>query len=462
MVVQNPRQSTRSRNYFNPDIWVPSLRMDWQLTDRTQLLWTTSAVLGARNSVQFEGFANVADVIDEKTGQYKPRQVDIDQFNSYTSEVRLLHRYCLSRSAGTLVVGVQSIKNDLHRRQLGQGTTGTDFELSVTNPDWGRDLHFRTQSIAFFAENQVQLTPRMTISGGIRAETGSSRMSGTIRYYAPANVPNTIQHKFVLAGVHAQYRFGEAVRLYGGWSQAYRPVIFKDLIPASVYEQVGTNLNDASGYNAEIGIEGNWRAIRMNVSLFDLLYRNRIGNLLTTDAAGQSLILRTNVGNSRSRGVEALLEADLLRAHHWGIQAFTSTAYIDARYQNASVSNGNENTTLEGNRVESVPVWTSRNGLTIRYRRIRMTTLYSYVGETFSDAFNTTIPSANGAKGPVPAYGLWDVNVSWKTGKHLLIRGSINNLLDRPYFTKRPTFYPGPGVWPSDGRSAVLTIGCTL
>ncbi|WP_229367808.1 TonB-dependent receptor family protein [Fibrisoma limi] len=463
MFAENPRQSTRSRNYFSPDIWVPSVRLDWQLTDRTQIVWTTSAVLGTRSSVQFDAFATVADAIDPQTGQYKPRQVDIDRFNSYTSELRLLHRYAFVNREATLAIGVQGINNDLHRRQLGQGTTGTDYDLSlVEGTIWGRDLHFRTRNVAVFAENQFRLTSRLTVSAGLRAENGESRMSGLIRYYAPIDVPNTITHRFVLAGVNAQYRLNDAVRVYGGWSQAYRPVIFKDIIPASVYERVAPNLKDATGFNAELGIEGHWQALRMHVTLFDLLYRNRMGNLITTDPAGQSLVLRTNIGDSRNQGVEALVEVDVVHTRRWGVQVFSTTAYIDARYVNASVSNGRENMVVDGNRVESVPVWTSRNGLVVRYGRARLTTLYSYVGQTFSDALNTPIPTANGAKGPVPAYGLWDVNVSWRTSKHVLIRGSLNNLLNRQYFTKRPTFYPGPGVWPSDGRSGVVAVGFTL
>ncbi|RIV21535.1 TonB-dependent receptor [Fibrisoma montanum] len=463
MFVQNPRQSTRSRNYFSPDIWVPSLRLDWQLTDRTQLVWTTSALLGTRSSVQFDAFATVADAIDPQTGQYKPRQVDIDRFNSYTSELRLLHRYALLNREAALAIGVQGINNDLHRRQLGLGSTGTDYDLTLAEgTGWGRDLHFRTRNVAVFAENQLRLTSRFTVSAGIRAENGASRMSGTIRYYAPADVPNTIAHRFVLAGVNAQYRFNDAVRIYGGWSQAYRPVLFKDIIPASVYERVAPTLKDATGFNAELGIEGHWQALRIHVTLFDLLYRNRMGNLVTTDPAGQSLVLRTNIGDSRNQGVEALVEADLVRTRRMGVQVFSSTAYIDARYVNASLSDGKENAVINGNRVESVPVWTSRNGLVVRYGRVRLTTLYSYVGPTVSDALNTRVPTANGARGPVPAYSLWDVTVSCRLNRHVLIRGSLNNLLNRPYFTKRPTFYPGPGIWPSDGRSGVVTVGFTV
>ena len=83
--------------------------------------------------------------------------------------------------------------------------------------------------------------------------------------------------------------------------------------------------------------------------------------------------------------------------------------------------------------------------------------LLSYVAKSFSDPVNTVLPSSNGAVGLVPAYTLVDLNVGLEGTEWLQIRAGINNLFDRQYFTKRPQFYPGPGVWPSDGRSFQLS-----
>ncbi len=461
LFAQNPRQSTRSRNYFNPDIYIPSVKLDWQLSGRTRFLWTTSAVLGARNSVLFDRLATVPDTISRITKQYAPRQVDIDNFHSYTTELRVLHRYKVGTMGATVAAGVQLISTDLHRRQLGGGTTGTDFDLSLTNP-FRRDMHFRSRNVAVFAENQFSLTDRLTLSPGIRVENGKTEFRGAIDYYDPINLPTDINHKFALLGINGQYQLNDAVKVYGGWSQAYRPVIFKDIIPTSVYERIDKNLKDAYGYNAEVGVDGRWQGLHLNITVFDLLYRNRLGTLLLTNTDGTNYVFRTNIGDSRSTGVEALIEGQLIGTARVSISGFTSTAYNNARYLNGRVSAGAENRTVTGNRVESAPRWTTRNGLTARYGTASLTLQYSYVSETFSDALNTPVASANGAVGPVPAYSLWDLNGTWHSKRGLTIRGSINNLMNRQYFTKRPTFYPGPGVWPSDGRSAVLTVGLTI
>lgn len=47
----------------------------------------------------------------------------------------------------------------------------------------------------------------------------------------------------------------------------------------------------------------------------------------------------------------------------------------------------------------------------------------------------------------------YTITASFWFTRSLELRLNINNLTDKQYFTKRPTFYPGPGVWPSEGRS---------
>ncbi len=42
------------------------------------------------------------------------------------------------------------------------------------------------------------------------------------------------------------------------------------------------------------------------------------------------------------------------------------------------------------------------------------------------------------------------------------MRFNLSNATNKQYFTKRPTFYPGPGVWPSDGRNGSITLAIKL
>lgn len=461
MFHENPRQATRSRNYYSPDIFVPSLRLDWSLGEKTKLQWTFSGIYGSRNSVMFDKPATTPDALDSATLAYAPRQVDIDNYRSRTSELRLLHRYLLGKTASTLAAGIQYINNDLHRRQHGKGTTGSDFDLTVVDGKWGRDMHLKTQNLAFFAENLFQITKNFTLSPGMRVEMGESNMTGVISYLPGDEIPNTIKHHYPLFGVNAEYRLGELQNLYAGWSQAFRPVIFKDIVPGSVYERSDKNLKDAKGYNFEAGWRGTAGNLRWDASVFRMQYNNRPGNqVIPSDSI--FTIFRTNIGNSVTHGVELFGEYAFQFSAKWRGSIFTSTAWMDSRYEDAHIRSGNENVDISGNKVESVPQWISRNGITLKYSKLSLSALYSYTAKSFADPLNTEKPSATGAVGLVPAYGLLDLNATWRVSPVVMLRFNLSNVLDNQYFTKRPTFYPGPGIWPSDGRSGNVSVGVKI
>ncbi len=458
MFHADPRHATRARNHYSPEIYVPSLSLTWDIGARTRLSWVTSAVLGVRSSVQFTGPANMADDILPETLEYSPRWVDVDHYNSYTSELRVLHQYKFGELPGAVTAGLQLMNNDQHRQQLGQGTTGTDFDVSTSGP-WGRDLHFKTRNLAFFLENSFWLTPKFVVTPGMRLETGETEMSGTINYYDPGAVPHTIEHRFPLFGINAEYTFSSGASLYTGWSQAYRPVIFQDIIPATPFDISDNNLKDSDGYNLEIGYRGKIQKLHWDIGAFSLRYNNRPGTLAgdaTND--GNYYILRTTIGDALTNGLELFVEYPFVQTKHWAVTAFTSTALFNSKYINAQVRSGNENVDITGNRIESVPEIISRNGITIQYEDFSLTFLYSYAGETFADPLNTVEPSSSGSVGIVPAYGLLDINASLYLLSRLRVRFNVSNVTDRQYFTKRPEFYPGPGVWPSDGRSVNCSV----
>lgn len=460
MFAMNPTMSTRNRNYFSPDIYVPSVRIEWNISDQTKAILTASGLFGKRSSVQFDAFANIGDTINAATGQFKNRQVDIDGFNSRTADLRLTHIYTLGNIPGKLAGGITYMNNDLHRRQLGKGTTGDDYDLTLLEGSFGRDLHFRTQNIAVFIENSFEIHPRLSVSPGIRFENGMSRMGGTIIYYPANELPNNIRHHFVIAGISAQYQVNNNNSLYGGISQAYRPVLFKDIVPGSVYEMVDKNLDNATGYNAEIGIRGElFKHLQYDLSLFKLDYNNRMGTLVLQDNQNQPYTFRTNIGDSRTTGAEIFVQYKFPLTNQLFAGLFTSSSYMEARYTNASVSSGNTNKDISGNKVEAVPRWITRSGLEVLFKGFSCTVQYNYTGETFSDALNTTIPPASGARGLTPAYSLWDINASLRTNSFFTIRAGVNNIFNKQYFTKRPTMYPGPGIWPGDGRNVYVTIG---
>ncbi|MBK9256839.1 MAG: TonB-dependent receptor [Saprospiraceae bacterium] len=460
MFLENPRQSTRNRNHYSPEIFIPTFEIDWKINESTILEARSSAIYGDRNSVLFVGFANSPDLMNPQTNQFNNRQVDIDNYNSWYNEIRLRKNYNVGKVKNILATGFTYINNDTHRRQQGKGTTGSDYDLTVEG-DFGRDLHFKTNNIAFYAENMIALNPKWSLTPGVRYEYGKTEMTGFSRNI-PDGVQETLDRNFFLLGISSQYKFNEKIKLYGGMSQAYRPVIFADLIPIDDLNKTDPNLKDASGFNADIGISGSYKyRIYFDISYFALNYENRIGNQLLNDASG-SFLYKTNSGSTLTSGLESYIEGILFRSDNSKFSLFTSTSLFEGSYRKGNLVINGENRDITGNRQETLPAIITRNGFSGQFKQISGTLQYSYVSKTFADPANTILPSANGAIGEVPGYGLWDLNVTYIASGILNFRCGINNIADKQYFTKRPTTYPGGGIWPSDGRSFVFTVALKI
>jgi Fe(3+) dicitrate transport protein len=465
MFETDPRQSNRPRNYFNPTIYVPAVRFRARVDENTLISASASAILGQRNSVQFIMLPTIDDTINPATNEYNPRQVDRDYYHSYSAEGRIRHDYNLMGRTSHLVAGMRYGDSKTYRRQKGEGTTGTDFDLSLTS-DYKVDLTFRTINYALFAENVFAITDRLSVTPGIRLDYIGTDLEGDITSFDTPSVPFELNRHFLLFGAGAEYNLSPGIDAYANFTQAYRPVLHSDILPASPLDRTDPDLEDAMGDNSEIGLRGSWKnVLQWDVNYFSLRYNNRIGTLIQPDGT-DTIFYKTNIGDTHNQGMEAYIEFhpfELLNpgSEYLNIGLFTSTAYNDAHYSKGSVGSDGQNMDITGNEVENVPAWISRNGINYHYKSISTAFQLSYVSESFSDALNTT-SSPTGVNGRVPSYFLLDFNFAYRFGGHYNIKLSLGNLTNEKYYTRRATGYPGPGILPSDGRSVLVSFGAKI
>ncbi len=458
MFARDPRMSTRSRNFYSPDILVPSVSLMWAPQAGTRATLVASGVFGSRSSVAVGGFANQPDTA--VGGQFSTRQVDIDRYDSRTVELRVLQDLRIASRPATLASGIAVSDNDTWRRQRGTGSRGSDWSLALQpGGEFQRNVHYLTANVAAFAELEWRPASQWSVVPGLRVEQGTTRLRGTLAYYDPADTPRNVQHKFPLLGLRSAYTFGNGGEWYGGVSQAYRPQILKDVLPESATERTNPQLRDARGWTAESGLRRTHaNGVSYDVGAFALRYANRFGILSLMDPDGTHYTYKTNVGTTQTYGIETRLSVPFGASGPVAWRAFGAASYMHARYVAGSFVAAGRNVSIAGNAVESAPDWITRAGLTATHARIDATVLVSHVSRTFADALNTVTPSANGATGIVPSYTLVDAHGSVAVSRLLRLSGGVSNLFDRQYFTKRPQFYPGPGVWPSDGRSFFLSL----
>ena len=119
MFKQNPRQATRFRNFYSPEIWIPAVSLTWNPLRNTQMIWASSMILGKRGDVAFPGNSLTLDSIGSQTKTFAPRNVGIHHYNSKTSELRVLHHYRLGEIKNELSVAVRHFHNVNDRNERG-------------------------------------------------------------------------------------------------------------------------------------------------------------------------------------------------------------------------------------------------------------------------------------------------------------------------------------------------------
>ncbi len=466
----DPYSSLRQRNWFEVKWNIAALNLDYTINAKTRLNVKTFGMTGERNSIGFMQAPNVADTINASTSLYNNRRVDVDQYRNLGLEGRFITDYQIGKTNNSFSAGVRYFRGNTFRFQNGKGDTGSDYNLHIANP-YPTDLDFVTNNTALFTENLFRIGKKLSIIPGIRMENIQNTADGRVNLNGSTEVKIANQNKgrtFFLPGVGAEYHIGQT-EIYANYSQAYRPVLFSDLTGNPTTDVIDQNLKDAKGYNMDLGYRGRIKDyLFFDVSAYLLQYNNRIGLIAQQRLDGSFYNLRTNVGNSTSRGLESLIEFSPLKA--WkvkpsfgNITVFASVALIDATYDNLRfiVRQGNNlvETNLKNKRVENAPKQIYRTGITYSKKQLTATMQYSYVSSAFSDATNTKTPTANGVNGLIPAYDLLDMSGTYAFSEKFFVKGGINNLLNEKYFTRRAGGYPGPGLLAAEPRNFFVTVG---
>jgi Fe(3+) dicitrate transport protein len=461
-IKKDARQSFRSRNWMDIKWTTPAINIQYEINDQSR--WNTKifGTIGDRNSVGFLQSITIKDSINHTTNQFNNRVVNIDQYRNYGLESRMITDYAIGKIKNTISGGIRLYTGSTHRLADGKGTTGSNYDISISGL-YPRDFNFESNNVAAFIENIFRISDQFYLIPGIRyewLEGAASGRNGFSAIGASMNLQNiTRSRSFVLGGIGSEYHITTNTELYANFSQAYRPIQFANLQAPPTTDIVDTDLKDAKGYNIDLGYRGKVKNyLQFDISGFYLQYNNRVGTITTS---GSNYRLITNVGASTSKGLETYFEFNPVRAftnsNNTDLILFSSYAYTDARY-----SGNHQDANTKGKKVENAPQDILRAGISVGYKGFLITNQLSHVGAAFSDANNTVVPIANGNTGLIPSYTILDLTASYKFSKSLNIKVGINNMADVRYFTRRAGGYPGPGALPADGRNFFVSIGAKL
>jgi len=450
MFNANPKGSIRARNWLKSPWNIVSGYVNLSPSANTTISVKTTYLFSNRSLVwrNEDGGPGALDIIDTATNAFAPREVGIQDIHSVTTELRVSQNYQLGKQKSTIAGGVRYAYAWLKRLGGGEGTTNSDFDLSITG-DWGYNLDFTTTNIAPFVENIFRIGKKFTITPGFRFEYLKSTAKG---YKTISNIKQgaseTRTRAFPLFGIGLELKPTFNTGIYGNFSQAYRPIDYSQLTPFGITSRIDPDLKDAYGFNSDLGYRGTIKNyLNFDIGGFYMAYNNRIGVLLQTDpVTGNQYSIRTNIANSVHKGIESYIEFNVLKyikeTSIYGLSLFNSFAYVDARYTSGE---------YKGNRVEAAAKTINRTGLIFNSRRFSATFQFNSVGDAYGDASNAKT-SQDPVAGYIPAYTVIDISATYKY-KNYAFKAGLNNLTDNAYFTRRTDEYPGPGIIPAIGRS---------
>ena len=446
----NPKASTRARNWLKSPWNIVTAYANFTSSENTIISLKTTYLFSNRSLVwrNEDGGASAIDEIDPSTNDFVPREVGKEDIHNTTTELRIAHTYKLGKQQSTIAGGVRYSYAWFKRQGGGEGTTKSDFDLSITG-DWGYNLDFTTTNFAPFVENIFRISNKLTITPGFRFDYLRSTAKGYKVVDNIKQVPNENRNRhFALAGLGIEFKPSKNTSVYANFSQAYRPIDYSQLEPFGITSKIDPNLKDAYGFNTDLGYRGTIKNyLNFDIGGFYLAYNNRIGVVLKQDpVTGNDYSLRTNIANSVHKGIESYIELNILKAINekskYGLSIFNSFAYIDAKYTNGE---------FKDKRVEAAAKTINRVGLIFSNKHFSSTFQVNSVGDAYGDASNVA-SSSDPIAGYIPAYTVLDISTTYKI-KNYAIKIGANNLTDKSYFTRRTDEYPGPGIIPSVGRS---------
>lgn len=461
---QNPKQSIRDRNWFQVNWNLMSAHFNWKITKQIKLDAKVFKVIASRQALgNLDKISRLDDLLE--------RDLIQGNFNNLGAEIRTLIHYPISKKMkGTLAAGGRYYHGQTISKQgKANADYGPDFEF--LNPDnlEGSDYTFPSTNYSAFVENMFRLSKSFWISAGIRYEHISTEAEGFYRVQNYHPLTNELlfdtsynevkgnSRNIFLGGIGLTWKPIGNIEIYSNIAQNYRGINFSDIRIINPNQEIDPNIQDETGFNADLGFRGKGKKYTYDISGFYLHYDNKIGIINKKVNDYEFVRYRTNIGMAYSTGVELFGEYSFKRSDSSKtyLSVFANGAYVYARY-GESLEEAYSNKW-----VELVPPITLKSGITLHTGKWTVSYLATYVHKHYTDGTNAEF-DPNAVAGLIPSYYVMDLGSTLELNRFLEFKAGVNNCTDNKYFTRRASAYPGPGIIPSDGISFYFTVGVTL
>ena len=461
----NPLQSNRSRNWFGLDWFLFNMKIKHKFNDKSNLSLSFFGLDAERNSIGFR--TNRVDQIDPFT----ERDLIKGNFNNHGIEIKFLNNYRVLNKKNVFVVGGKYYRSKSTSQQgPGSEKEDADFNFYLDKfPNYTNqsDYVYPNKNFAFFGENIIYLSEKLSFTPGFRYENILTKSRGSFKQINLDGAGNVIynntsyerkdsKRSFFLLGLGLSLKALNSLEIYSNISQNYRSVTFADISIVNPAFAISPDISDERGLTLDLGLRGDIKdLVSLDFTFFNLLYRDRIGFSQKEFKDGSVKSERGNIGDAIIYGLESNIDFDvnnlLIKNDNMSLNYFINTALIDSEY-----TRSDENGVI-GKNVEFVPNINLKTGIKYGFENFIFNIQYSYISNQYTDSSNAKEGNLSGIIGEIPAYSLFDFSFSYLY-KNLRLETGINNLTNTFYFTRRATGYPGPGIIPSPPRNTYLTL----
>lgn len=465
MFLENPYQSNRKRNWFQVNWLLYNLKWVHSISEKTNFSFNIFGLDASRDALGFR--TNRVNQIDPDS----ERDLIKGTFKNIGFESRFLTSYSFFNKKSTFLIG-SKFYDAVNTNLQGPGSNGSDANFTMRLDDYPNyprqsDSKFPNLNVSLFGENIIYVNDKLSITPGFRFEYINTQRDEIIKDIVTDAAGNIInenlrdeeqinKRNFILLGVGASYKFNNSLEYYANITQNYRSVTFSDISTANPAFEISKDITDEKGFSIDAGLRGNYRNyLSYDANIFGLFYNDRINIYTRADGKAE----RDNIGDARILGIESLIDFNikkfLTNSSEYVFNYFINTSFISSKYTK-SQKNG-----IVNNEVEFIPNMNIKTGIRFGYKNFLSSIQYSYLSSQFSDATNAKGGSISGVTGEIPAYDILDISASYKY-KFLKLETGINNVLDKKYFTRRATGYPGPGIIPSSPRNYYVGLELKL
>lgn len=278
-----------------------------------------------------------------------------------------------------------------------------------------------------------------TVTPGIRVEHIRYERTNRLGAGGRAIVGHTTVTQLI-PGLGVSYSPSRRLTLFGGVHRGFAPPRTEDVIDNNSGTIV--ELDSELSWNYEVGVRSvPAEGLRLEATFFRMAYENQI---VPATVAGGTGATFTNGGSTLHQGMELSGRIDsgaLLKSTHNFYVRGAYTFLPDAHFTGTRFSSvgGFTNISVTGNRLPYAPkqLMTATFGYS-HPKGLEALMEAVYVSRQFGDDLNTVAPTANGQRGLIPSYTVWNSTVNYHVESlRSTFFVTVKNVFDRTYIVDR-------------------------